>query len=128
MTPSVKACLSHPCHGVRLAAVSCLVQLSAVDGSVAVATIDGLVRTLAHTHAHVTSPAVLAATAATAAVSASTAKPLSRSEKLKQSLRLGKGKEGSAAPCVVSSARFLVASGFFSSSLSMSCWTELLVR
>ena len=95
LLPTVLQCLSHSCHGVRLAAVACLISVATVDGTVVSSTIDTLVRPLAHIHGHITSPAVIAATAATAfAASNAASKPLSRAEKLKQSLRLGKTKDG----------------------------------
>jgi hypothetical protein len=93
--PAVQQCLSHTCHGVRLAAVSCLVRIVSIDGAIVPSLMASLLRTLTHTHGHITSPAVIAATAATAfALSTAATKPLTRTEKLKQSLRFGKAKEG----------------------------------
>jgi hypothetical protein len=96
----VMQCVTHTCHAVRLAGVSCLSQAASVDPSLIVGTLDSLVSTLSHTHSHITSPAVVASTAAAAfAYATALNKPVSRKDIIKQKFGLGKSKPGGVPLC-----------------------------
>lgn len=67
VSDSLRRCLGHSAHAVRVAAVACLRTLAMLQPAVLVSSLNACLGTLLHTHAGVTSDTGVAATAAAAA-------------------------------------------------------------